>query len=434
MATETAVKSPAKSEKRKNAWKNLPDAWALIKPRRGLLALGFVLMAINRLSGLVLPASTKYLVDNVISKRQIQLLTPIVLAVLAATVLQGLTSFTLTQVLSKSAQKMIAELRRQVQAHVGRLPVSFYDANKTGALVSRIMSDVEGVRNLIGTGLVEFLGGLLTAVIALVMLLRISPVMTGLAFALLLVSMVGLRKAFSVLRPIFRERSKINAEVSGRLTESLSGVRVVKGYHAESREHDVFTKGVQRLLDNVLRSLTTMSMMSFSTTALGGVVGALVMLVGARQVLEGKITVGQFMSYTAFLAFMIAPVFQVVGIGTQLTEAVAGLERTREVLDERPEDEDPRRTVTLPDIEGELAFEHVSFAYEPGKPVLQDVSFLALPGSVTALVGSSGSGKSTIIGLVAAFHVPLEGRVLVDGVDLATVRLDSYRTRPSMGT
>src|SRR6266404_2216786 len=429
MATETTVKSPSKSEKRKNAWKSLPDVWALMKPRRGLLALGFVLMAINRLSGLVLPASTKYLIDNVIGQKQIRLLTPIVLAVLTATVIQGLTSFTLTQLLSKSAQKMIADMRRQVQAHVGRLPVAYYDANKTGALVSRIMSDVEGVRNLIGTGLVEYLGGLLTAVIALVMLLRISPVMTGLAFALLLVSMVGLRKAFSVLRPIFRERSKINAEVSGRLTESLSGVRVVKGYHAESREHDVFTKGVQRLLDNVLKSLTTMSMMSFSTTALGGVVGALVMLVGARQVLEGKITVGQFMSYTAFLAFMIAPVFQVVGIGTQLTEAVAGLERTREVLDERPEDEDPRRTVTLPDIEGELAFEHVSFAYEPGKPVLQDVSFLALPGTVTALVGSSGSGKSTIIGLVAAFHVPVEGRVLVDGADLATVRLDSYRTR-----
>jgi subfamily B ATP-binding cassette protein MsbA len=270
---------------------------------------------------------------------------------------------------------------------------------------------------------------LLTAGIALFMLLRISPVMTGLAFALLLVSMLGLRKAFGVLRPIFRERSKINAEVSGRLTESLSGVRVVKGYHAEEREHEVFTKGVQRLLDNVLQSLTTMSMMSFSTTALGGVVGALVMLVGARQVLEGKITVGQFMSYTAFLAFMIAPVFQVVGIGTQLTEAVAGLERTREVLDERPEDEDPRRTVTLLDIVGEVTFDHVTFAYEPGKPVLQDVSFLAMPGTVTALVGSSGSGKSTMIGLVAAFHVPVEGRVLVDGVDLATVRLDSYRTR-----
>jgi ABC-type multidrug transport system fused ATPase/permease subunit len=407
----------------------LPEVWALLRPRRGLLALGMVLMAINRISGLALPYSTKYLIDNVMIHRQTNLLLPLVGGVLLATLLQGVTSYTLTQTLSKAAQRMITELRRNVQEHVGRLPVAYYDANKTGALVSRIMSDVEGVRNLIGTGLVEFLGGLLTAAIALVMLLRISPVMTGLAFALLLVSMVGLRKAFSVLRPIFRERSKINAEVSGRLTESLSGVRVVKGYHAESREHDVFTRGVQRLLENVLRSLTTMSMMSFSTTALGGVVGALVMLVGARQVLEGKITVGQFMSYTAFLAFMIAPVFQVVGIGTQLTEAIAGLERTREVLDERPEDEDSRRTVTLPDIEGGLAFEHVSFAYEPGKPVLQDVSFLALPGSVTALVGSSGSGKSTIIGLVAAFHVPLEGRVLVDGVDLATVRLDSYRTR-----
>jgi ABC-type multidrug transport system fused ATPase/permease subunit len=407
----------------------LPEVWALLRPRRGLLALGIVLMAINRISGLALPYSTKYLIDNVMIHRQTNLLLPLVAGVLLATLLQGVTSYTLTQTLSKAAQRMITELRRNVQEHVGRLPVAYYDANKTGALVSRIMSDVEGVRNLIGTGLVEFLGGLLTAAIALVMLLRISPVMTGLAFALLLVSMVGLRKAFSVLRPIFRERAKINAEVSGRLTESLSGVRVVKGYHAESREHDVFTKGVQRLLDNVLRSLTTMSMMSFSTTALGGVVGALVMLVGARQVLEGRITVGQFMSYTAFLAFMIAPMFQVVGIGTQLTEAVAGLERTREVLDERPEDEDPRRTVTLRDIEGELAFDHVTFAYEPGKPVLQDVSFRASSGTVTALVGSSGSGKSTIIGLVAAFHVPREGRVLVDGVDLATARLDSYRTR-----
>jgi ABC-type multidrug transport system fused ATPase/permease subunit len=407
----------------------LPEVLALLRPRRGLLALGMVLMAINRVSGLALPYSTKYLIDNVMIHRQTNLLLPLVAGVLIATILQGVTSYTLTQTLSKAAQRMITELRRNVQEHVGRLPVAYYDANKTGALVSRIMSDVEGVRNLIGTGLVEFLGGLLTAAIALVMLLRISPAMTGLAFALLLVSMVGLRKAFGILRPIFRERSKINAEVSGRLTESLSGVRVVKGYHAESREHDVFTKGVQRLLNNVLRSLTTMSMMAFSTTALGGVVGALVMLVGARQVLEGKITVGQFMSYTAFLAFMIAPVFQVVGIGTQLTEAVAGLERTREVLDERPEDEDPRRTVTLPDIAGEVAFENVSFSYEPGKPVLQQVSFCAQPGTVTALVGSSGSGKSTIIGLVAAFHVPLEGRVLVDRVDLATVRLDSYRTR-----
>jgi len=407
----------------------LPEVWALVRPRRGLLGLGLVLMAINRVSGLVLPASSKYVVDNVMIHRQVGLLLPLVGIVLLATMLQGVTSYTLTQTLSKAAQRMITEMRRKVQEHVGRLPVTYYDANKTGALVSRIMSDVEGVRNLVGTGLVEFLGGLLTAIIALIMLLRISPVMTGLAFGLLLVSMFGLRKAFGVLRPIFRERSKINAEVSGRLTESLSGVRVVKGYHAESREHDVFTKGVHRLLDNVLRSLTTMSMMSLSTSVLGGIVGALIMLVGAREVLAGKITVGQFMSYTLFLGFMIAPVFQVVGIGTQLTEAVAGLERTREVLDERPEDEDPRRTVTLLDIEGELAFDNVSFSYDAGKPVLQQVSFCSEPGTVTALVGSSGSGKSTIIGLVAAFHVPLEGRVLVDGVDLATVRLDSYRTR-----
>src|ERR1700691_4644684 len=282
----------------------LPQIWALLRPRRGLVAIGLVLMAINRVSGLAIPYSTKYLIDNVMIHRQTRLLLPLVGGVLFATILQGVTSYTLTQTLSKAAQRMITELRRNVQEHVGRLPVAYYDANKTGALVSRIMSDVEGVRNLIGTGLVEFLGGLLTAAIALVMLLRISPVMTGLAFALLLVSMVGLRKAFSVLRPIFRERSKLNAEVSGRLTESLSGVRVVKGYHAESREHDVFSAGVNRLLDNVLSSLTTMSMMSFSTTALGGVVGALVMYVGAHQEVAGKITVGQFMSYTLFLGFM----------------------------------------------------------------------------------------------------------------------------------
>src|SRR6202171_5622261 len=395
---------PRREAKLSRVLDQLPAVWALLRPRRGLLAIGMLLMAINRVAGLALPYTTKYLIDNVMIHRQTSLLLPLVGGVLLATLLQGVTSYTLTQTLSKAAQRMITELRRNVQEHVGRLPVAYYDANKTGALVSRIMSDVEGVRNLIGTGLVEFLGGLLTAVIALVMLLRISPVMTGLAFALLLVSMFGLRKAFGVLRPIFRERAKINAEVSGRLTESLSGVRVVKGYHAEAREHEVFTGGVQRLLENVLRSLTTMSMMSFSTTALGGVVGALVMYVGAHQVLAGKITPGDFISYTAFLAFMIAPVFQVVGIGTQLTEAVAGLERTREVLNERPEDEDPRRTITLTDIVGELAFDNVSFSYEVGKPVLQQVSFCAAPGTVTALVGSSGSGKSTIIGLVAAFH------------------------------
>ena len=429
MATETAAKSPAKSEKRKNAWKNLPDVWALMKPRRGLLALGFVLMAINRLSGLVLPASTKYLVDNVISKRQIQLLTPIVLAVLAATVLQGLTSFTLTQVLSKSAQKMIAELRRQVQAHIGRLPVSFYDANKTGALVSRIMSDVEGVRNLIGTGLVEFVGGMMTAVIALVYLIHTSVTMTGVAFAILLVFGYGINKAFATIRPIFRARPKINAEVTGRLTESLSGVRVVKGYHAEEREEGVFASGVKRLLDNVLKTLTATSLMSLSAAGLMGVVSAIIMELGAHKILAGTMTLGTFFAFNIFLGLLVAPVFQIVAIGTQITEAITGLERTREILNEKLEDEEPGRKVKLDRVSGLVEMENVSFAYDTRKEVLHEVSFRSEPGTVTALVGPSGAGKSTVIGLIAAFYVPSSGRVLVDGIDLATVKLDSYRTQ-----
>ncbi len=429
MATETAAKSPAKSEKRKNAWKNLPDVWALMKPRRGLLALGFVLMAINRLSGLVLPASTKYLVDNVISKRQIQLLTPIVLAVLAATVLQGLTSFTLTQVLSKSAQKMIAELRRQVQAHIGRLPVSFYDANKIGALVSRIMSDVEGVRNLIGTGLVEFVGGMMTAVIALVYLIHTSVTMTGVAFAILLVFGYGINKAFATIRPIFRARPKINAEVTGRLTESLSGVRVVKGYHAEEREEGVFASGVKRLLDNVLKTLTATSLMSLSAAGLMGIVSAIIMELGAHKILAGTMTLGTFFAFNIFLGLLVAPVFQIVAIGTQITEAITGLERTREILNEKPEDDEPGRTVKLDRVNGLVEMQDVSFAYDTRKEVLHEVSFRSEPGTVTALVGPSGAGKSTIIGLIAAFYVPSSGRVLADGIDLATVKLDSYRTQ-----
>src|SRR5467141_3099592 len=289
-----STESEQKKEKRKNAWKNLPDVWALIKPRRGLLALGFALMAVNSVAGLVLPASTKYFVDNVIGKRQIQLLTPIVIAVLGATILQGLTSFTLTQLLSKSAQKMITELRRQVQAHIGRLPISFYDANKTGVLVSRIMSDVEGVRNLIGTGLVEFVGGLMTAIFALVYLIHTSVMMTALAFGILLVFGGFINKAFKTIRPIFRARPKINAEVTGRLTESLGGVRVVKGYHAEEREEKVFSAGVQRLLDNVLKTLTAMSLMSLSATVLLGLIGAIVMYTGSRQILAGTLTLGGF--------------------------------------------------------------------------------------------------------------------------------------------
>ena len=417
----------AGSAKKTPIFKAMPEIWRLIHPRRGLLAIGFVLMVINRLSGLVLPASTKFLVDDIIGKRHLSLLYPLVAVVLTATIVQGLTSYALTQTLSKAAQRMIADMRKQVQEHVGRLAVSYYDSNKTGTLVARIMSDVEGVRNLVGTGLVDFVGGLMTAVIAFVVLVRISPTMTGIAFGFLLVFGLALRKAFKTIRPIFRERAKINAEVTGRLTESLGGVRVVKGYHAEAREHDVFSGGVNRLMQNVFKTLTATSLMGLSAATLMGVVGAIVMLMGTRQIIAGKLTLGGFFTYTMFLGYLVAPLFQVVGIGTQITEAIAGLERTREVLNEKPEDEDPRRQVSLPDIQGDVVFEDVTFAYDINKTVLHDISFHSKPGAVTALVGSSGSGKSTIIGLIAAFHNPQSGRVLVDGVDLATVRIDSYR-------
>ncbi len=421
-----APKVPLTPERLRVLW---PDIWALIKPRRGLFLAGFILMVINRISGMVLPASTKFVIDDVIGRRQTDLLIPIVLGVVTATLLQGATSYGLTQLLSKAAQRLIAELRCKVQSHVGRLPVAYYDTNKTGTLVSRIMNDVEGIRNLIGTGLVEFAGGLLTATIALVVLLRISQVMTLVTFGVLAVFVVALSKAFTTMRPIFRERGRINAEVTGRLTESLGAVRVIKGYHAEDREAGVFAAGVRRLLDNVLTTLTATSMMGLSSAVLLGVVGAVVMFVGSRQILAGSMTLGGFFTYTAFLGFMVAPIFQIVAIGTQITEALAGLERTREILRERPEDADPRRTVALERLDGDVSFDHVSFAYEKDRPVLHDVNFRAGPGTVTALVGPSGGGKSTVIGLVAAFYTPIEGRILVDGIDLSTVRLDSYRTR-----
>lgn len=418
---------------KKSAKQQMKDVWPelkeMIRPRRNILILGFLLMIVNRLSGLVLPMSTKVLIDNVVGQRQVELLTPLVLAILAATLVQGVTSFGLTQLLSKAGQSLIAELRRKVQRHIGLLPVGYYDANKSGTLVSRIMTDVEGVRNLIGTGLVDFVGGLMTAAISLVVLLTISPTMTLITAASVAVFGVFLSKAFVNIRPVFRERGKINAEVTGRLTESLGGVRVVKGYHAEEREAEVFAGGVQRLLENVFKSLTMMSLMALSSTVLMGIVSAVVMFVGARQIFAGTLTLGDFVMFTTFLAFLVAPVFQVVGIGTQLTEAFAGLDRTREVLGERREDSEPNRTVKIGPIEGAVEFENVNFSYDPGKPVLHDVSFQANPGTVTALVGPSGSGKSTIISLVAAFHAPTEGKVTVDGIDLSTVRLDSYRTQ-----
>jgi subfamily B ATP-binding cassette protein MsbA len=427
--------APQAEPKKKSAAQHFksvkPLIWELVRPRRVMLAFGFLLLLVGRLCGLVLPASTKFLLDDVINKHRPDLLLPLVGVVVTATLIQGVTSFSLTQLLSKEAQRLIAELRRRVQIHVGRLPLNYYDANKTGALVSRIMSDVEGVRNLVGTGLVEFCGGVLTAALALGFLLKINAPMTGVAIGFLLVLMVALSRTFKTIRPIFRERAKINAEVTGRLTESLGGVRVVKGYHAEEREAGVFSGGVQRLLDNVLKTLTAMSMMGLISSVMLGVVGAIIMFMGARQIFAGHMTTGGLFSYTMFMGFLVAPVAQIASIGTQITEALAGLDRTREVLGESREDSDPERTIILPEIRGEIDFEHVDFAYEAGKPVLEDVSFESQPGTVTALVGSSGSGKSTIIGLVAAFYKPTSGKVTVDGYDLSQVRLDSYR--PALG-
>jgi len=384
-------------------------------------------MVINRVSGLVLPASTKFLIDDILINGDLGMLTPLIAAVAGATLIQGATSFSLTQLLSKEAQRLITEMRRKVQDHVGRLPIAYFNANKTGSLVSRIMSDVEGLRNLIGTGLVEFVGGLLTAALAMVVLFRISWQMTSVALLFILVFGVILSRAFQHIRPIFRERRKIFAEVSGRLTESLSGVRVVKGFHAEEREASVFAKGALRLQENIFASLTAISSMSFGSTAIVGMVGATVMYLGARQVAAQEITVGDFVTFTAFVAFLVAPVFQIVNIGTQLTEAFAGLDRTREVLSVRPEDEDPARVLEMPPIRGEVVFRDVRFSYEPGKPVIRGISFEARPGTMTAFVGSSGSGKSTLINLIAGFYAPDSGEALVDGIPIDKVLLSSYR-------
>jgi ABC-type multidrug transport system fused ATPase/permease subunit len=430
--SRSAIRAAAgdQAKKKTDLKKVMPEVWKLVRPRRWLLLFGLFLMAINRSAGLILPISTKFLIDKVLGPHgDPSKLLPLVGIVFTATAIQAVTSFSLTQLLSKAAQRMITELRKQVQQHIGRLSVSFYDANRTGVLVSRIMTDVEGVRNLIGTGLVEFVGGIMTAVGAFVFLVISSRSITLVVFAVILIFVVILQRAFKTIRPIFRERGKINAEVTGRLTESLGGVRVVKGYHAEEREAGVFAKGVQRLLDNVMRSLTATSALSFAATTVLGIVGGLVMLLGGREVISHRLTTGGYFQYTMLLAFMIAPVFQMVNIGTQLTEALAGLDRTVEILNEQDEFTDPKRMVELGEIRGDVAFDDVRFSYEPDKPVLHGISFEAQPGTVTALVGSSGSGKSTIISLVCGFHDPDSGQVVIDGVDLSTVKLDSYRSQ-----
>jgi subfamily B ATP-binding cassette protein MsbA len=419
---------PKRKPSLKKQW---PQIKALVAPRLGLLLAGMGLMVVNRFAGLVLPYTSKPLLDTVLSPAHPRpdLLPRFIALVFTAMLVQAITSFSLTQLLSKAGQRLIAEMRRQVQRHVGLLSVSYYDENRTGNLVARIMSDVEGVRNLVGTGLVEFVGGLLTAVLAFLYLLHRSVTVTLTVFAVMGAFVFVLQYGFKVIRPIFRERSKINAEVTGRLTESLGGVRVIKGYHAEEREAGVFSTGVERLLSNVMKSLTMTSSMAAASTTVLGLVSALVMWLGGHHVLAGTWTVGDYFSYNMFLAFMIAPVFQIVNIGTQLTEAFAGLDRTGEIMSELEENQSPGRTLKMPPIQGTVRFEDVEFAYDPEKPVLHGISFVAEPGTVTALVGSSGSGKSTVISLLCAFHTPSKGRVLVDGIDLAHVDLNTFRSQ-----
>ena len=422
---------PDTPKKKPNLKKLWPQIRSLIIPRKGLLVAGLVLMLINRVAGLVLPFTSKPLIDKVLNGTHPhpELLSRYIAIVFSAMLVQAITSFSLTQLLSKAGQRLIAEMRRQVQRHVGLLSVAYYDENRTGTLVARIMTDVEGVRNLVGTGLVEFLGGMVTAILAFFYLLHRSVVVTLTVFTVVGAFVFVLQYAFKRIRPIFRERGKINAEVTGRLTESLGGVRVIKGYHAEERESMVFAGGVERLLQNVMKSLTMTSVLGSASTTVLGLVSGLVMWLGGHHVLSGSWTTGDYFSYNMFLAFMIAPVFQIVNIGTQLTEAFAGLDRTNEIMSEIEENQVPGRALKMPLIEGRVRFEDVEFAYEPAKPVLHGISFRAEPGSVTALVGSSGSGKSTIISLLCAFHTPSTGRVVVDDIDLAQVDLNTFRSQ-----
>lgn len=401
----------------------------IVWPRRNLLFIGLILIVISRVSGLVLPWASKYLVDEVIANKNITLLYYLLGGVVGAIIIQAVTSFLLTKLLSVEAQHLISVLRVKVQKQILRLPVRFFDNSKSGALVSRIMTDVEGVRNLVGTGLVQLVGGLLSAVICLVLLINISPMMT--LYVLLPVAIFGFisLQAFNKIRPIFRERGKLNAEVTGRLTETLNGVRVIKGFNAEAQEIKTFEAGVEKLFLNVKQSLTSTSLVTSSATFLLGLASTGIMGIGGYMIINGDMTFGDFLSFTLYLGFMIAPIVQMSNIGSQLTEAFAGLDRTEEIMNMTPEDDGVTRTIKIGTIKGDIAFNNVSFAYEEGKSVLKNISFSAPNGTVTALVGTSGSGKTTIAGLAASFLNPESGTITVDGVDLAKVSLDSYRSQ-----
>src|SRR5687768_6315675 len=415
---------PGKKKLTSAAWQ---EAKALIWARRGRLSLGLSLMLVNRVSGLVLPATSKYLIDDVVGRGRAELLMPLAFAAGAATLVQAVSSFALSQVLGVAAQRAITDMRRRVEAHVARLPINYFDSTQSGVLISRIMTDAEGIRNLVGTGLVQLTGSVVTALFALAYLFYLNWYLTCITIVALSVFGGAMALAFKRLRPLFRERGKINADVTGRLNETLGGIRIVKTYTAEKREVLVFTKGVNRLFRNIAQSITGVSAITAFSTVVVGVIGVIMIIVGGRSILDGRMTLGDFINYILFTGLMAAPVVQIASIGTQISEAFAGLDRIHDLLAMRTEDDEDSTREPLPLVEGEIVFEDVTFEYHPGVPVLKQVSFDAAAGTTTALVGSSESGKSTLISLVMAFNRPTEGRILIDGQDLEGLRLGDYR-------
>jgi ABC-type multidrug transport system fused ATPase/permease subunit len=423
------IPDPAKKKKKVSLGIVWREARELIWRYRGRLAFGFAIMLVNRLAGLVLPASSKTLIDKVIKAGDTSLLLPLAGAVLAATLVQAGTSFALVRVLGIAAQRAITDLRREVAEHVLRLPVRFFDSTQTGILLNRVMNDAEGIRNLVGTGLVQLAGGLLTAIIAMVALFWLNWRLTAGTLVVLLLFAGGMSLAFTKLRPIFRERSKIMAAVSGRLTESFGGIRIVKSYVAERREDYTFTKGVNKLFRNVATTMTGVGAVTAFSSVVVGAIGAVMIFIGGRDIILGRMTLGGFVMYVFFTGLMAAPLIQIASIGTQITEAFAGLDRIRELRQMTTENEEDASRQPIENIRGEVIFENVSFEYNPGVLVLKHIDFTAPAGSTTALVGSSGSGKSTLMSLVMAFNRPIEGRVLIDGRDLTTLKLRDFRSR-----
>lgn len=400
----------------------------IIWPRRNLVFLGLLLIVVNKAASFVAPVSLRYFLDDIVPNKDYEFLKIIVALVILSFLVQAIMSFLLTKVLSIQAQYMISELRAQVQKQVLSLPIRFFDNTKSGALVSRIMSDVEGVRNLIGTGLVQLVGGTITAIVSLILLLRISPEMTLLTFIPLIIFALIALKAFKIIRPVFRDRGKINAEVKGRLTETLGGIRVIKGFNAEEQEAKVFEQGVERLYLNVKKSLTATAFMTSSSTFLLGLATTGIMMgYGGYLMMQGQLSTGEYFEFTFLLALMVAPIVQMSNIGSQLTEALAGLDRTEELMNKTAEADQAERSIILKEIKGDMSFNNVSFAYEEDKEVLHGVSFKAQAGEVIALVGSSGSGKSTIAGLAASFLNPDSGTITIDGHNLTNVDLTSFR-------